>query len=351
MIVIGGGPGGAAAAISCAQRGLEVTLVESRAFPRDRPGETLHPGVEPLLRQLGVEREASAMSLRHPGQWVTWADAPRFTPFGEDARGPWLGYQVWRADFDSLLLARASSLGVNVLQPCRALHPVLTGGRVAGVRCEQGELLARFVVDASGGGHWLGRRLRQPVREVSSRLVAHYGYCEGECPERDAAPAIVADGAGWSWTARVRPGLYQWTRLTLGRRNAVDSSPPAEFRGLRPKGKARGSNVTWRIVPGSAGPGYFLVGDAAAVLDPAASHGVLKAMMSGILTGHLAGRVILEGCDERWAWEHYRTWLASWFCHDVGELREHYRQLGHDPAGNRLSLGFATGTSPSEYQS
>src|SRR5262249_51602234 len=59
VAVIGGGPGGSAAAITCAARGWRVHLFERATFAGadfagDRPGETLHPGVEPVLAQLGV---------------------------------------------------------------------------------------------------------------------------------------------------------------------------------------------------------------------------------------------------------------------------------------------------------
>jgi 2-polyprenyl-6-methoxyphenol hydroxylase-like FAD-dependent oxidoreductase len=73
IVVVGGGPGGCATAIWCALRQLSVTLIEARKFPRHRPGETLHPGVEPILRQLGVaEQVAVASSMRHEGQHVHW---------------------------------------------------------------------------------------------------------------------------------------------------------------------------------------------------------------------------------------------------------------------------------------
>ncbi len=57
VIILGGGPAGSATAIICAQHGLQVALLERDKFPRNRPGETLHPGVEPLLGQLGVLEE------------------------------------------------------------------------------------------------------------------------------------------------------------------------------------------------------------------------------------------------------------------------------------------------------
>ena len=328
VIVIGGGPGGAAAAIRCALGNLSVTLLESRAFPREHPGETLHPGVEALLRQLTVWEEVEAAGfLRHAGQWVTWAEAPRFVPFGEDAAGPWLGLQAWRADFDRLLLKRAESLGVKVIQPCRVLRPLIDSGRVTGVRCEKGDVRARFVIDASGGNHWLGRRLGLEIKRASPRFIAYYGYCEGEYPIRDAAPSLVADDKRWTWIARVSPGLYQWTRLTFNPQTRTDARPPTELRGLTHRGPARASEVTWRILPEAAGEGYFLVGDAAAVLDPVASHGVLRALMSGIMTGHLAGHIIHAKTSEQYLINSYRNWLVSWFMADVDRLAELYKRL------------------------
>lgn len=47
---------------------LKVAVLESRIFPRDRPGETLHPGIEPLLETLGVAQQIrEANFIRHDG--------------------------------------------------------------------------------------------------------------------------------------------------------------------------------------------------------------------------------------------------------------------------------------------
>jgi 2-polyprenyl-6-methoxyphenol hydroxylase-like FAD-dependent oxidoreductase len=68
VAVVGGGPGGAATAIACATRGKRVVLIERDLFARERPGETLHPGVEPLLKQLGMaDRLRSVVGARHDG--------------------------------------------------------------------------------------------------------------------------------------------------------------------------------------------------------------------------------------------------------------------------------------------
>lgn len=322
VVIVGGGPGGSAAAILCAQQNLRVTLVESLVFPRDVPGETLHPGVEVLLRQLGVvERVLSANFLRHSGHWVRWGSDPRFVPFGSDADGPWLGFQAWRSDLDQILLDRAKELGVEILQPAKAIKPLLAKNRVVGIASTKGRLHSHFVIDAAGSRHWLARQLNLKIHRYSRRLIVRYGYVEGVAPAFDETPYIRANNQGWTWIARVRPGLYQWTRLNGNR-------VPAELDGLKPRGHIRGADATWRMVARSAGAGYFLVGDSAAVLDPASSHGVLKAMTSGMMAAHLITRVLQHSASSKKAVFCYRQWLCNWFRKDVAKLTELYSILG-----------------------
>lgn len=332
VLVLGAGPAGTAAAIGCAKAGLRVTLIEQLNFPRQRPGETLHPGIEPLLKQLGVaEQVLSAGFLRHGGNWVQWEGDRQFVPFGADESGSWQGFQAWRGDFDTILLNRAVELGVEVRQPCQALRPIVRENRVVGVLTPDGPLHSAFVIDATGRRQWLAQELKLNITTYSPRLIAYFGYVEGECPRRDDAPAIVADAQGWTWTARVRPHLYQWTRLSLSNEPRAKDWMPEEFHGLKPKGKTSGADVTWRVVTEAAGLGYFLVGDAAAVLDPASSHGVLKAIMSGMMAGHAIAQIINEGQIESTATQGYCQWLNHWFQHDVEKLRELYAILPNSP--------------------
>jgi flavin-dependent dehydrogenase len=324
VLIAGGGPAGAAAAITCARNGVRVILCERDAAAGERPGETLHPGVEPLLAQLGVaDRLAAVTGARHPGIWIEWGSARRFEAFGADEGGAWRGYQVWRADFDTMLLDRARELGVDVRRPCAA-GAVLQNGRV---ETTDGSVAARVKVDATGRARWLGRALGVPAAPRSRRLVAWYGYVEGECPPRDDAPALVADAGGWTWTACVKPRLYQWTRVSFsGERTAADWLPD-EFAGMTPRGPARGADVTWRIAERVADADWFMVGDAAAILDPTSSHGVLKALMSGIMAGHLITAVVQGRAPAHEAAAVYHAWLTGWFATDAARLGEFYRQL------------------------
>ena len=327
VVVVGGGPGGAAAAISAAMRGLRVVLYEREPGPRDRPGETLHPGVEPLLAQLGLgDRVAAATGVRHRGIWIEWGGPRRFEAFGEDAGNPWQGLQVWRAHFDALLLERARELGVTIRAGSAALAPLMRDGAVTGVRGADGEVPARIVVDATGAARWLGRMLGVGSPPHSPRFVAKYGYVEGDCPGRDDAPLLVGDAIGWTWSARVKPNLYQWTRVRFGESGA-GALPPAELAGLAPVGPVRGADVTWRLAERTAGPGWFMVGDAAAALDPTSSHGVLKALMTGIMAGHLGAASLRGHAPPSEVVSAYHDWIAGWFATDAAQLRAFYRKL------------------------
>lgn len=312
VVIVGAGPAGSAAAIQCASAGLKTVIIEREAFPRDRPGETLPPGIEPVLEQLGIR---DLPFPRHAGHWVEWGGPARFEPFGADERGPWLGYQAWRADFDALLLRRAIEAGAALMQPVRAVRPMHREGRVTGVRTSLRQLASSFVIDAGGGAHWLARHLELRVRAASARLIASYQYTPGAM--RDG-PRLCADHRGWTWTAQVRDGLIHHMQLRLDGTKALSGQ--------------RRADVTWRKVGRTAGPGYFMTGDAAAVLDPASSHGVLKAVMSGTMAAFLIGRHIREGIGEDAIAQEYDAWVSEWFAHDVRRLTELYRKLPNPPA-------------------
>jgi flavin-dependent dehydrogenase len=350
IIIIGGGPAGTSAAIWAAKFGLSVTILESVKFPRNRPGETLHPGVESLFDQLGVKEEIlAAKFVRHRGIWIRWWNSGsdddddknnniktnnwKLIAFGEDEKGPWLGYQAWRATLDSILLQRARKCGVCILQPCQALDVILDGNRkVIGLKTSCGNFLADFVIDATGGTHWLARRMKLAIEKYSRPLFAYYGYAKGECPSRDEAPAIVLTPQGWIWTAKIQKHLYQWTRLYF---NTGDDNKiiipygwlPYEFKGLEPiQSSMHGADVTWRRVVKPAGSGYFIVGDAAAVLDPASSHGVLKGIMSGMKAAHAIIRITRDHFPSDIASNNYNDWMTEWFLYDVDKLKEFYSQ-------------------------
>ena len=217
---------------------------------------------------------------------------------------------------------------MSVRQPCSAYRPIVRRSRVVGVLTSEGVVTAPVTIDASGSGHWMARRLALPVKRVSRRLVAWYGYAAGRCRHRTGAPELVADDVGWTWTARVRRGVYQWTRLSLARWRPPMGWLPRDLSGTRPASPARGADVSWRIVRPCAGPGFFVAGDAAAMLDPSSSHGVLNALMSGMMAGRLAAAAVNGRGAQPQISRAYRAWLSDRFDHETERLGAEYERIG-----------------------
>ena len=73
---------------------------------------------------------------------------------------------------------------------------------------------------------------------------------------------------------------------------------------------------------------WFIVGDAACLLDPLSSKGVLRAMMSGIAAGHLIASVLNGRIAAEAAANVYQHWLSGWFALEAARLATFYRELG-----------------------
>jgi flavin-dependent dehydrogenase len=323
VIVAGGGPAGVAAAIECRRRDLRTLLLEASASPRNRPGETLHPGAESLFRALGVSDAVNGAGFpRHGGIAVRRGNAVSIQRYGADDDGEWLGYQAHRAELDRILLEQAAARGAIIRRGERANRPIVTEGVVRGVKTGSGEFRAAFVVDAGGPAHWLARRLGLRLSCISPRLLAKYGWAEmpGSPAKAGGLPEFRWETGGWSWNAPVSSNRLAWVRLSL-----AGEEP------RKPRSRTNASDVTWRIVRPNAGPGYFLAGDAACVLDPAASHGVLRAIMSGMLAAQAAARILEQPASAERIAEGYSRWMEQAFCRDAEALISLYSGLAPSP--------------------
>ncbi len=68
------------------------------------------------------------------------------------------------------------------------------------------------------------------------------------------------------------------------------------------------------------------MGDAAVILDPASSHGVLRAVMSGMFCAEIAAAIASGSLSENEALTAYRAWMEQQFDHDCERLRALYRR-------------------------
>lgn len=350
VIAVGAGPAATAAAITLLQNGFSCLIIEREQMPRYRPGETFHPGIEVLFKQLGVWQSVlDLMPLRPRGVVVRQKGKEELILFGGDKNGEWRGFQIPRMRLDLLLLDRSMNLGSKILLSCRARNVLVDNGRVVGVSTDAGDLYARFVIDCGGGRHWIAKRLGLSVEQFSPKLVAYFGYTDGSSDELLENSLIDFDESGWTWLAQVEDCVLHWTRLdVVFKENAhkrVRENPSILFCGNMQNhqmyiNSSQGADVTWRAMQLPAGSGFFAAGDAAAVIDPASSHGVLKAIMSGIYVAHLISEAIARPRFEITACAEYTKWLHRWFLSDVAELTRRYNTAFPGwKSGNKFGRG------------
>jgi len=91
------------------------------------------------------------------------------------------------------------------------------------------------------------------------------------------------------------------------------------FNSARPVhcGVADGS---WKISRVPADNRLYRIGDAACTIDPSSGKGVLRAMMSAIMSVHLISGISRDAIGHAAASEHYGDWLQSLFDGEVAEL-------------------------------
>ena len=335
VIVIGGGPGGSTAATMLARKGWQVLVLERERFPRDHVGESLLPATLPVLEELGVLPAVQAAGfLPKPGATMVWGKNP--TPwswyFRETNQRYPHAYQVWRPDFDQILLENSRSQGVDVREGYQVVDVCFEQARAVGVRYTAadgtaGTAAARWMVDASGQGALLGRKLNLRRWDPFFRNLAVYAYFTGaqRLPAPDDSNIFIESYAdGWFWhiplhTGQMSVGVVVDSRI--GQEGISHDGPEAFLRAQIPKAPytarmladaalSSGPFVVkdWSYVSEQVvGDGYILVGDAACFVDPLFSSGVHLACMSGVLAAAYVTTVLKEPSLQHAAGQVYKA--------------------------------------------
>ena len=199
VVIVGGGPAGAATAWALARNGVDALIVDRARFPRPKPcAEYLSPEATRILHEMGALAEleragvARLSGMRfHARNGVTFegrfAGSHRFRAFAQH------GLAIRRERLDSTLLDCARAAGASVLEEAAVQDVVRDDqGRAAGVTVRRGatteRISARFVVGADGLRSIVARRLglarrfRWPSRFA---FVSHFRGVEGmgDCGE------------------------------------------------------------------------------------------------------------------------------------------------------------------------
>lgn len=352
LIVVGGGPAGSAAAAIAARHGLAVLLLEADRHPRLHLGESLLPGVVPILDEMGAlaEVEAAGFTRKTGSTHWNWGLTQAWDLWFAETEEYDHAWLVERARFDDLLFRSAGRAGAVTHQQAAAQGFLREGERVVGVewtrRGEQQARVARapLTVDATGQAALLSRELG--LRTMIPGLQHHASWAHYEGAGRLPAPRtaqalLAAEERHWYWYFPLDERLtsvgvvFQEDYRELPEEQRAKSfeevvQANARLRALLGPNARRVTSVhsqrdwSYRLSQ-VAGPGWLLAGDSSGFIDPILSTGVFLAMHAGALCAR-AAVAVKGGQPEAAALARYQQAHASLFGDIVRLVRFFYQR-------------------------
>lgn len=325
VLVIGGGPAGALAGKTAAEKGLSALIVEKR------------PAIgAPVRCAEGIGKEALHEFMDPDPRWIS-ADmtgagivAPDgfFMKLDSAMAGSKVGYVLDRKIFDRELVWKAAEAGAEIAVKSRAAAPILENGIVKGAKIESGgksaDVKADIVIAADGVeskfSKWCGIDTTVPVREIMSSV--QYVMADIDIDEFSTVFYLGNE---------VAPEGYLWV-FPKGKRSAnvgIGISGKKSGEGHRAKDyldkfvkKTFPNGKTIEYIPGgvsvcrplecTVADGLMISGDAARVVDPLTGGGIYNAMYTGKLAAEVAADCIGKGDLSKAALMRYdQEWRAS----------------------------------------
>ncbi len=298
VLILGAGPAGSVTAGLLAKAGYKVAILEKSGFEKSRVGESLAPGVKPLLQSLKLWDQFMALNpLPSYGTQSAWGNSnPEMHSHMLTVQGN--GWHIDRLALDKMLASEAEKAGVKLITDCRLLNCSYEEkhGFQSKVWHSDNEhiIVSKFMIDASGRNAFLATRLGAE-RIVFDRLVGIAAQFYDDDASTHLYTMVEATEDGWWYSAPVsqnRSVAMLMTDGDFGVKKGLDRLPiwqqalnttdttAKRFNGQKLKwGPTIFSAVSQRVIrqPADNRP-WLAVGDAALAVDPISGSGVIRAL-------------------------------------------------------------------------
>jgi FADH2-dependent halogenase len=309
VLIIGGGPGGSAAAMFLVKEGIKPVVVEQEEFPRFHIGESMTGEAGALLRRLGLEQamQSSEYPIKHgvrvfgSNSWFipvsardeNWELQPAFT------------WQVRRSDFDSMMLNEAKQRGATMVQgsAVKALQSGDGTVRGATIRKPDGtleDIESEVLLDCSGMATFLANQKVTGPKYVGSydKQIAFFAHVKGGVRDEGTSGETAKDNTlifykkkyHWAWFIPIDEevvsiGLVVPTAEFTAQRQSPEDFFRSYLPTINPEIERRTRNLEYvekvHVIPNYSfqvrkfcGKGYMCIGDAHRFIDPIFSFGL-----------------------------------------------------------------------------
>ncbi len=317
IVIVGGGPGGAASAMFLVRQGIRPVIVEKEQFPRYHIGESMTGEAGGVLRELGLGERMlqDNYPIKH-GVKVYGASGKNewFVPvMARDA--DWnlqeqFTWQMRRGTFDKLMLDEAVARGATLVAGQATLPLLREDGSVRGLRVRMADggvqdIEAEVVLDCSGQATFLANAGVTGAKYLGAydKQIAIFSQVEGflcdngSSRDRHKGNTLIfyQKKYHWAWAIPlddevVSVGVVTPAAYFLDMKESKRAFLVRELHELNPELARRVPEVKLvedvHVIPNYsyqvrrfAGKGYICVGDAHRFIDPIFSFGLVVTML------------------------------------------------------------------------